>query len=229
VRARRTSYFSRGATKSELGILSSAKPGSTKGELTRQDLLSAARAVFAKAGYGGAETGQIAREAGKSSGVFYIYFENKDDLLATLVDEFRAELHAAIRGPLNAPEEIGDVLTTLWDVYKKHAGTFIALTEASSTSDAFARMAFDLRDYGKRDYANMIRQRQRAGACAALDAEIAGAAIETMVNYCLYEWLARDLAHFEDEAHERKALGNLIGIVRAALEAEPSARSAKNG
>jgi AcrR family transcriptional regulator len=203
-----------------------AKSAVRKGELTRQDLLAAARTVFAKSGYVGAETGQIAREAGKSSGVFYIYFDNKDALLATLVDEFRSELHARLGAPLNPPEAIGAVLATLWDVYRNHAGTFIALTEASSTSQAFARMASELRDNATRDYANMIRTRQQAGACAALDAEIAGAAIETMVNYCLYEWLARGMANFQDEAQERRALGNLVGIVRAALEAGPEAPAA---
>ena len=196
-----------------------------KGELTRLSLLAAARSVFAASGYFGAETSLIAKAAGKSSGVFYIYFQNKEDLLTKLTEEFRRELRTVIATPLNRPEDISTVLTALWNVYKKHAGTFIALTEASSQSKAFAEITSHLRDHARRDFVNMIRQRQKAGACPALDAKYAGAAIETMINYCLYEWLARGMADIHSAAKERKALHNLIALVQSILELpRPAAR-----
>jgi AcrR family transcriptional regulator len=187
-----------------------------KGEQTRQDLLAAARAVFARDGYAGAETGRIAREARKSIGVFYIYFENKDDALRTLVEEFRTELHESIARPLNAPEEIGSVLETLWSVYKRHAATFVALIDAAAGNSEFAEIARTLREYAKADFSNMARQRLGSGLPADLDPRFAGEALETMVNYCLYEWLARGVAHLDD-ARERLALDALVTMARGAL------------
>jgi AcrR family transcriptional regulator len=189
-----------------------------KGELTRQDLLAAGRSVFARVGYQAAETVQIAREAGKSIGVFYIYFQNKDDLLASLVEEFSAEMQGTVAGPLNPPEEVVSILSTLWTIYKKHAPTFLALTEAAVTVPSFAAISRTLRDFAKDDFSSMIRERQRQGFCRGVDADFAGAALETMVHYCLYEWLARGMGDFADEAEERLALETLVGVMRSVLQ-----------
>lgn len=198
--------------------MAKSKPTIKKGELTRQHLLAAGRAVFARVGYLGAEAGQIARKAGKSSGVFYIYFQNKDDLLANLVEEFRAELHQTLPGPLNAPEEIFSVLSAIWTIYKKHASTFLALTEAASIDPSFAKISRTLRTYARNDFTHMIRERQRLGFCQGVDASYSGAALEITVNYCLYEWLAQGTGNFRDEAQERIALETLVSLLRAVLQ-----------
>ena len=189
-----------------------------KGELTRQDLLAAGRSVFARVGYQAAETGLIAKEAGKSIGVFYIYFQNKDDLLASLVEDFRTEMQGTVSGPLNPPEQIGSILSTLWTIYKKHAATFLALTEAAVTVPTFAVILQTLRDFAKSDFSGMIRERQRHGYAQGIDADFGGAALETMVNYCLYEWLARGMGNFKDETKEHMALETLVGVMRAVFE-----------
>ncbi len=53
----------------------------------QQALLSAAADEFAVHGYAAASVNRIIERAGSSKGVLYYYFENKADLLATVVDE----------------------------------------------------------------------------------------------------------------------------------------------
>jgi len=53
---------------------------------TRQKLLDAARAVFARAGYHGSSVEEIAAEAGYSTGALYSNFEGKGDLFMALME-----------------------------------------------------------------------------------------------------------------------------------------------
>ncbi len=198
--------------------LASAKPALRKGEKTRMVLLAAARTVFAREGYLKAEISHITREAGKSSGVFYNYFVNKDDLLRHLVDAFCQDLRAhGLRKPTNAPEEVHDILATLWQTYKAHAATFLALTEAAAIDATFADLFQPLRRAAQEDFAGMVRLRQKAGFCVGLDPGYTAIALETMITYCLYEWLARGLGRFADAAQERRAFETLTRVMKTVL------------
>src|SRR5947207_2477445 len=53
-------------------------------------ILGAARKEIARLGYEGASLNRILEEAGLSKGAFYYYFDDKDDLVATvLLDMYR--------------------------------------------------------------------------------------------------------------------------------------------
>lgn len=60
-----------------------AVPTTPKGRRTWQQLLEAARAVFARDGYVNARMADIAEEAGLSMGALYRYFENKESVFRT--------------------------------------------------------------------------------------------------------------------------------------------------
>jgi AcrR family transcriptional regulator len=55
--------------------------------LTRKRLIDAAESVFARSGYHGASVGQIAREAGATTGALYANFAGKEDLFLALFEE----------------------------------------------------------------------------------------------------------------------------------------------
>jgi AcrR family transcriptional regulator len=61
---------------------------------TRERLLSAARSVFARAGFHGASVEEIASEAGFSTGALYSNFASKEDLFLALMER-EIELHAS--------------------------------------------------------------------------------------------------------------------------------------
>ena len=56
--------------------------------LTRQRLLEAAAAVFARRGFTAASVEEIAREAGYSTGAIYWHFRGKDDLFLAMAEAF---------------------------------------------------------------------------------------------------------------------------------------------
>ncbi|MHB1469186.1 MAG: TetR/AcrR family transcriptional regulator [Solirubrobacteraceae bacterium] len=69
---------------------------------TRERLLSAARARFARRGFHGASVEEIAAEAGFSTGALYSNFEGKEDLFLVLmdhvIDSYAAEISAEVDG-----------------------------------------------------------------------------------------------------------------------------------
>jgi AcrR family transcriptional regulator len=81
-------------------VSSLAEGGQTKGERTREALLRAAIARFARDGYRIVSVVDIARDAGLSSTAAYAYFPNKEALFVAAVDE-------------DAAGEIGEALTTV--------------------------------------------------------------------------------------------------------------------
>jgi len=64
-------------------------------EATRSALLSAGRQQFAREGYACAEVGQIAAEAGVTTGAIYHHFGSKKGLFQAVAEELEAEILAA--------------------------------------------------------------------------------------------------------------------------------------
>jgi len=198
---------------------SSPRKGLTKGKATRKLLLTAATVVFSRRGYMNAEISQITREAGKSVGVFYTYFNNKADVLACLVDDFNRDIANQVVSPTNAPEDVRRVLEAIWATYKVHAPTLVALNEAAAVDPVFAAALAKVRNFARDDFAGMIRTRRAQGLCQTLDDRFAGMALETMVMFCLNEWLGRGGGVIKDAAEEDRAFATLAGIAEAILRA----------
>lgn len=68
----------------------------TKGERTRRRLLDAALKVIERDGFHGLKVTDVAREAGVASGVFYIYFKDKNALALDVLDEVMAGMFAKV-------------------------------------------------------------------------------------------------------------------------------------
>lgn len=62
----------------------------------RQQILLAAREVFAKRGYHQATIDDVVAQAGVARGTFYLYFEDKRAVFSDLIDRFSAKLTMAI-------------------------------------------------------------------------------------------------------------------------------------
>lgn len=58
-----------------------------KDEGKRQAIMAAAKKLFAQEGFHGASISDMARETGLPVGSIYTYFENKEDLIRTVIDE----------------------------------------------------------------------------------------------------------------------------------------------
>jgi AcrR family transcriptional regulator len=196
-----------------------------KGDRTRQIFMDAGRRVFVRDGYLNAEISEIAKEAGKSNGTFYIYFENKSALLDAMITEFYTVINA--RFPehddqwytASAAEDWALILKNMWDSFKAHAPMFHALSQASLVDEHFAKAYAEIRNRTRTDFINLLKTRQKIGVCRSLNVEYAATALETMILYSMNEWLAEG-GRTLDRRAEKKALGALTAIFAVVMSAE---------
>ena len=79
----------------------------SKGQRTEAAFLAAARETFAEKGYFNTKISDIAERAGRSAGSFYNYYDNKEQLLESLLESFTQEVVAASRIPPASNAEEG--------------------------------------------------------------------------------------------------------------------------
>jgi TetR/AcrR family fatty acid metabolism transcriptional regulator len=75
------------------------RAGSDQGDKRRR-ILEAAVKVFARKGYFGAKVSEIAGRAGVADGTVYLYFRNKEDVLASVFEDVVAEHVEQVRAEL---------------------------------------------------------------------------------------------------------------------------------
>jgi AcrR family transcriptional regulator len=117
----------------------------------RQLILDAAERVFTAKGYEGANTDEIAAEAGVARSVLYRHFETKADLFhaAVLVPftDFLREYATAWRGQVEEPWDDERLMRTMvelfYDSFSTHRGAILALAMASESLDEAANAHLD--------------------------------------------------------------------------------------
>lgn len=118
-------------------------PSQERSRRTVERILAAAAVVFDEAGYAGATTNDIAREAGISIGSLYQYFPHKDALLVELahrhVDSVVAAVDAFASSTVSDTVDLDALLSDLVDVLvaqheRDHLHTIIA-HQAPRTAD----------------------------------------------------------------------------------------------
>lgn len=75
---------------------------------TRNEILAAARRVFAEHGYDGATVDDVAEAAGCSKGAYYFHFASKEEVLLALVDAWAGERSRQLQEA--APEALLETL-----------------------------------------------------------------------------------------------------------------------
>lgn len=99
-------------------VLNAPAPGSggrwAAGEdpAKRHQILEGAKRVFMKMGFDAASMNDVTREAGVSKGTLYVYFANKEDLFAAMMESERTHFVNLVR---NALSDEADVTTSLYD------------------------------------------------------------------------------------------------------------------
>lgn len=68
-----------------------SKKNHTKGQRTERQLKDAALEILSEDGYHDLKVTEVAKRAGLSAGVFYIYFKSKDELVSAIFDEWISE------------------------------------------------------------------------------------------------------------------------------------------
>jgi AcrR family transcriptional regulator len=199
----------------------SLSPSTARGEATRQKVLEAAEQVFGEKGYHSASVTEITRAAGVAQGTFYLYFDNKRDLMCAVVEEGGHELRAtlsqataAIAGRVDK-EKAGFVAFFAW--MARHRSLCRVVRQAEYIdADLYRGWYRQLAD----GYAEGLRAAMGAGEIAAVDdVETLAYALMGVGDFVGMHWLV-----FEDRhSVPPRAVETVVSILERALAAAPAA------
>ena len=156
------------------------------GRRTLVKLLDAAVTEFAAYGWHGARMARIAKRAGTAHGTVYVYFSDKDDLLAAVYDDvsvgFRAVLDAmpALEPGAAGFSAIREWMAAVCANLQRNGAVFQALTEALSDEEDSVAGRAALRDQGRALTA--IADRIRATGATGFDPAIAALCIYAVIE-----------------------------------------------
>lgn len=76
----------------------------------REQILDGAKRVFMKGGFDAVSMNDITKEAGVSKGTIYVYFENKEDLFAAMIQQERSRIVETVRHVLDEDKPLRQTL-----------------------------------------------------------------------------------------------------------------------
>ncbi|MBW9204711.1 TetR/AcrR family transcriptional regulator [Mumia sp. zg.B53] len=166
-------------------------PRTARGARTRAALVAAARRVFERDGYLEARLADITTEAGTAAGSFYTYFTGKEEIFAAVLEEVKEEmLHPDLRDVSRTEDPVAVIAAAnraYLESYQRNAQLMRLLEQVSTIDDRFA----DVRRQRARAFtarnARSVRALQERGlADPELDADLAAAALSSMVSRTAY-------------------------------------------
>lgn len=146
-------------------------------------------AVFAEKGFLRAQIGDIVRAAGKSNGVFHIYFKSKDALLDAWLDRIDATVpwyHADTELLFGQARRF--VLESFWTLYDRYGPILEALDAAALGTDHFKTRLSDIHGEGHASIARMIRHAQAEGRFLGIDSEMTAISLAAMITRTTAYW-----------------------------------------
>jgi AcrR family transcriptional regulator len=191
----------------------------------RQELLRAARDVFAKKGYHDAKVEDVCAAAGVAKGTYYLYFKDKRAVLEELVDGLFVRLAAAILRVdpgLDVPAQVQHNIRAIVAVFLDDpALTRILLSYAAGLDPAFVKKVADFYEVVRKQLGDALRDGQALGIVAPGDADF----YATLTLGALKEVLL-EASRDAKPRHREEIVGKLFaflesGYLRFALEAAP--------
>lgn len=185
-----------------------------KGERTEDAFLRAARTVFAEQGYFNARITDIAKEAGRSAGSFYNYYENKAQLLDALLDEFTRDVtRASLKQRSDDPyATIRGAVMAYWSTFRAHLPEMIGLFALSMTDQVYADRWRSVRALGVQGIVTQLRVAQEDGYLAGADLSQMASAIISMLESFSWTWLVRDGDLGVTEVDDESAVATMTDV-----------------
>jgi len=175
---------------------------------TADQLLSAAREVFEDRGYVATTVGAITEAANTAHGTFYLYFRNKEDAFAKVVEGVAGELYLEARGPAEGDpyQTLDTAMHGYLEVFSRHRGLWRCLLEGMYQSAALEQMWMGLRRPFVERIQHGLDRMLASGEIRAMDSLLAAEALGSMVEWTAFCYVelgepAHDRASLEDVAH----------------------------
>lgn len=149
-------------------------------------LLDAAVAELTAYGYAGARVARVAKRAGTSHGTFYVYFEDKDDLLVAILQEIEVEVNSVLTSvPAFEPGPEGAAAVRQWveqvcSVLQRHGPVLAAITDAMTSLDNPKVASFAMSNLGA--WTTSLADRIRAARPEGVDPNVAALAVHAMIE-----------------------------------------------
>ncbi|WP_374147017.1 TetR/AcrR family transcriptional regulator [Sphingomonas sp. 28-63-12] len=190
--------------------------GLSKGERTRQRLLDSGRILLERDGYHAIRVSDVAAQAGLSSGVFYIYFRDKDELAIEL---FRTACKEAIgtiyaeRAPAGDFAAVLHTLRRYIDIMLDSGGMIRAVVQILDQLPDARAIWLDMNSLVARRIAVGMAHRapddMRSDAARIITAHAAQAMIDSM----LLSIVSYDNADLRDMARSRERLAQTLSVL----------------
>ena len=155
-------------------------------EATRELLLATARDVFSERGYHNTSVGAITAAANTAHGTFYLYFRNKEDIFANVVQGVVLDMYdhmAPVSPDTRGPEIVRRLMRSMLQNYVAHAGIWRCLLEAVFTSPAIEALWRELRAGFISQMARTMVEFQQLGKVRDVDPVLAANAIGGMLEW----------------------------------------------
>jgi AcrR family transcriptional regulator len=196
-------------------------PDRAKQERRRQ-IIAAAKAVFAEAGYHGASINAIIEHAQIARGTFYLYFASKEAVFDSILDQAMADLRAKlhrieVEDPNGPPPQVqlrAQVVATLEYIVQDRALAMLLLS-AGHTPDAQAAERLDqffgeVRDLLRRAFESGME----IGLVRKLEPELAAAAMLGMIRGVVEQLVSRPTVGSVESVVDELLLVALRGVLR---------------
>lgn len=201
------------------------RPLSNKGLATRDAIEQSARKMFAERGFHGTTLSDITSAAGKSSAVFYRYFDDKEDLLAGLAESFLQHLMStATPTPriesTQSPDDMSfftSVVTGYWNIFKQNLGIMVAVAQLGATQPRFAHVQNEFRRFGMNIVRASVQRAKDQGYGADLDDEHIALAISLLFENFTTVYLRPEAAALGVKSTDADAVRTLATIWKNTL------------
>ncbi len=201
------------------------RPLSNKGMATRDAIEDAARKLFAERGFHGTTLADITSAAGKSTAVFYRYFDDKEDLLAGLAESFLRRLlsTAPPASPIELPQSPDDTgfftaaVTGYWNIFKQNLGIMVAVAQLAATQQRFAHVQNEFRRFGMDIVRASVLRAKEQGYAADLDPDHIALAISLLFENFTTVYLRPDAAALGVSSTDADAVRTLATIWKKTL------------
>jgi AcrR family transcriptional regulator len=188
--------------------------------LRRQQVLDAAADCFRRHGFHSAGMAQIAREAGMSVGHIYHYFENKEAIIAAIVDRDLARIIEVLEGLKNKEDILKAMIKQIAVDIDAHtdegeSALQLEILAESSRNPEVAKLTRAKDEVGRNLLRETIENGRRQRGLPPLPQEEIDARVDVMI--ALFEGLnCRGVSHPD---LNREAMSSVLGkVLRQLLE-----------
>lgn len=165
-----------------------------KQEKRRQMILKAAEKLFAKNGFHGTDVEAIAKEAGTAKGTVYNYFENKEDIFLSVLDEglhkLEEKMHLGLVSIDDPVEKIKKGIEIYISFLKDHLHLFRILAgEQAQFGDKFRKRKNEVFFARIGHVEQVVAAAIEGGHLKKMDPFIATSGLFGMINFTVFRGL----------------------------------------